>query len=915
MQSSLTFLASDPEECALLLSSGVFDPDHYAAQCGLPADADLLRHYLDVGWRWGLEPRPDFEGAYLQPFYEATGAYGPPLPSTRGEAEARANRIRASTLFDSAWYGRFLPEGIDPALHYVIAGEAAGWRPSMQFDPLFYSERHDDVFAAGVSPFLHFVEDGQRERRAYRAAAEALSFPNLAGIDSKRVVLMLLHEASRTGAPLLGYALVAELRKHHAMIPVLLRFGPLESDFTKICPAVIGPMRWEEWHPAEMSRLADRLVETYNPLYAVANSIETSQLIPHLAVRGVPSVALVHEFASYTKPRTKLADAFNWASDIVFPADLVAKSAFDTFPNLCRRKGIHVLPQGRVDPPRAADADFASRPESLSPAIPFLDEPGAFIVLGAGSVTSRKGVDVFVATAAACQRNAPELGIRFIWIGDGYNPQGPDLYCIYLAEQVQRSGVAQTLKIIEPVLDLNPLYAAADVLLMSSRLDPQPNVAIDALSRGLPVVCFEGASGTSEVLAAETATSELVVPYLDAAAAAAVICGLARNRPHHATLRDAVRRLAEQVFDMRAYAGLIDGFGRAAAVALKPEDFDTLAAADLDIEMIVPPGESVPGAAGLARALQVQWAALGMSEDQAYNAWFRRGHAGFHPQSYAARETVDCVERGAVPLAHWLRAGQPPGPWSRQVIYPLGAPAAAAARVALHGHFYYPELFSELLVRLAANLTRCDLYLTTDTEDKAAALAQMAAGQTLFVSVAVTPNRGRDVGPFLSQLQSINRAEYDLVGHFHSKKSAATDGEMGNRWREFLWANLIGPSPMVDTIAAAFSRTARLGLVMAEDPHIIGWDGNREIAEALARRMQLKTPLDTFFDFPLGTMFWARPAALEQLLNLRLDWDDYPAEPVAYDGTILHAIERLLPFVVRDAGYEIQGARLPGTSW
>ena len=37
--------------------------------------------------------------------------------------------------------------------------------------------------------------------------------------------------------------------------------------------------------------------------------------------------------------------------------------------------------------------------------------------------------------------------------------------------------------------------------------------------------------------------------------------------------------------------------------------------------------------------------------------------------------------------------------------------------------------------------------------------------------------------------------------------------------------------------------------------------------------------------FPVNRMFWARPAALAPLFDLGLDWSDYPAEPLPYDGS------------------------------
>lgn len=180
--------------------------------------------------------------------------------------------------------------------------------------------------------------------------------------------------------------------------------------------------------------------------------------------------------------------------------------------------------------------------------------------------------------------------------------------------------------------------------------------------------------------------------------------------------------------------------------------------------------------------------------------------------------------------------------------------------------------------------------------------------------MAVVPNRGRDIGPFLYSLPDL--ADYDAIGHLHGKRSTATDAGMGDRWREFLWENLVGSQyPMLDTAAAIFAERPEVGLLMAEDPHLVGWDKNQALAAELAQRMGLPVIEQNFFDFPLGTMFWARPRALHPLLDLGLSWDDYPEEPVPYDGTVLHALERLIPFVVQSTGASLLGLRAPGTTW
>ena len=76
---------------------------------------------------------------------------------------------------------------------------------------------------------------------------------------------------------------------------------------------------------------------------------------------------------------------------------------------------------------------------------------------------------------------------------------------------------------------MEPAYALADVFFLSSRLDPLPNVTIDAALRAIPVVCFEGATGMADLLAADALASQCVVPYLDVDAAAGLIARLADN--------------------------------------------------------------------------------------------------------------------------------------------------------------------------------------------------------------------------------------------------------------------------------------------------------------------------------------------------------------------------------------------------
>ncbi len=120
---------------------------------------------------------------------------------------------------------------------------------------------------------------------------------------------------------------------------------------------------------------------------------------------------------------------------------------------------------------------------------------------------------------------------------------------------------------------------------------------------------------------------------------------------------------------------------------------------------------------------------------------------------------------------------------------------------------------------------------------------------------------------------------------------------------------------MMDLVLTRFAEEDRLGVVYAAEPRLHGWDDNREIATDLANRMGLPVPLPDAFDFPIGAMLWFRPAALRPLIDLRLDWGDYPPEPVPIDGTIMHAIERLPSIIARHVNFTTAVTHTPGVMW
>jgi hypothetical protein len=294
----------------------------------------------------------------------------------------------------------------------------------------------------------------------------------------------------------------------------------------------------------------------------------------------------------------------------------------------------------------------------------------------------------------------------------------------------------------------------------------------------------------------------------------------------------------------------------------------------------------------------------------------RKPFPGFHPGIYLEEHGVGSP--GADPLVDYDSAGRPNGPWDFGLVTPSATPPGVprSLRVGLHIHVHYPELLAAMLERLALNQTRIDLLVSaTSDETHDAASTQLATYQGGSVEVRRVPNRGRDIAPFLTEFADAIIARYDIVGHVHTKRTAdLTDRSIGEEWYRFLLENLLGgQGRMADEILARMAADPLVGMVFPDDPHVVGWTSNRAGAQALGDRLQLGRIPENHV-FPVGSMFWARVPALRPLFGLGLAWEDYPEEPVPYDGTVLHVIERILPMVATASGSRLLLTHVPGVT-
>ncbi len=238
---------------------------------------------------------------------------------------------------------------------------------------------------------------------------------------------------------------------------------------------------------------------------------------------------------------------------------------------------------------------------------------------------------------------------------------------------------------------------------------------------------------------------------------------------------------------------------------------------------------------------------------------------------------------------------------------PLGyVTSGGPPRVAVLLHAFHIGLLPEFRAYLDYIPVPADLFISTDTEEKragvSACFADWAKGS---VEVRVMPNRGRDVAPKLVGFAAAHD-RYDYVLHLHTKSSPHASQLVG--WRGYLLDTLLGSPGVIHGVFEAFARAPRLGMLAPQ--HIdelrpwVRWGENHAQAEDLAVRMGFPLSHSAPLDFPSGSMFWARSAALRPLLDLHLGFDDFQAEAGQTDGTLAHAIERLYFLACEQAGFD-----------
>ncbi|MGQ4680127.1 glycosyltransferase [Paenibacillus polymyxa] len=420
----------------------------------------------------------------------------------------------------------------------------------VKFQPHLRGKFVQEIRTAGLKPALQKVKqklyhNDPKDNIIVMGNELILSPLSYASTNS---ILFIVHDAQNAGASILSLNMIRVLKEvyHKQVIAILLKGGPLEKDFSDVADVI-------NLHQNSLSNLENetevsRIIKSIRKrgvTYCIANSVVSSILVELLEKNEIKTISLIHELPTSIQTYNFVQAANNaarYASKIVFPNQFV-KNSFQQYFDLHEDR-VLIKPQG-IYKKRLHRLNKNSAKEKLCEELGI--STSSTILLGCGYGDLRKGLDSFFSLARELILNCNCKDIHFVWMGG--------------TEQVLERWLmhdAQTLKIEKNIhmmgfqKDPLPIFEAADMFVLTSREDPFPSIALEAIDNATPVVTFENNGGMAELI---TELGVRATPYSDIHLMAQEIMRILKNKDIYDAIVQKGHEVIEEKFNFTKYVG------------------------------------------------------------------------------------------------------------------------------------------------------------------------------------------------------------------------------------------------------------------------------------------------------------------------------------------------------------------------
>ncbi len=310
-------------------------------------------------------------------------------------------------------------------------------------------------------------------------------------------ILFVSHDASRTGAPQIALNLLKQFahRLPFQFSTLLMSGGALTREFAEFSQLEVLNTSHD------LNQQAIKKIETLlarnrssRPLLAICNSMESRSVAKLLAAQNIPVLFLVHELPS-SYSGADYQSVVQVAGKIVFPCQAVLQETENLISIPASKKV--VLSQGLLNENFGHGIDRTVARQQIRKELNL--PPEAKLVLGCGTLDLRKGIDHFAAVARQVIKQHPAQSPHFVWLGGGDRSRHSIFHYIQL--DLKQSAVSDQVHFIGERDNVVPYFFAADLFLMTSRVDPFPCVVHEAMAAGAPVITFGNNGGAAEAIA------------------------------------------------------------------------------------------------------------------------------------------------------------------------------------------------------------------------------------------------------------------------------------------------------------------------------------------------------------------------------------------------------------------------------
>ena len=316
-------------------------------------------------------------------------------------------------------------------------------------------------------------------RRADRPRV-TLVISSLGPGGAERVLSTMANHWAGRGWPMTLITIEPTTGDFYALRPVVERVGLGVSGVSR----TIWRAMWNNWRRVSRLRHAirasrpDVIISFMTETNVLALLAAHSERVPVIISERVdPTLCPVRPVWARLRRLT-----YPWAAAVVVQTPEVRRWAERFLP----RDAVHVIPNPVAAPPDDICAEHRGSDTLLASAADTTRH-----VVAVGRLDSQKGFDLLIKAFAECHRSRPEWRLTIVGEGDDRNK---------LEALARQLGVASAVRLQGHIAEPISVLRKADLFVLSSRYEGFPNVLLEAMAAGLPVIATDCPSGPAHIV-------------------------------------------------------------------------------------------------------------------------------------------------------------------------------------------------------------------------------------------------------------------------------------------------------------------------------------------------------------------------------------------------------------------------------